>query len=142
MRLPNKLVGKSLTDEQLGNSWSCCLCRGGVWGLPRRVCAGKLIQALRGWARRNHRALFITINTLGKLMFSALPLESKERSFQKVLAVLITFLMWCEENRIRVLTDSGKIPATLSPFSNTLHHLVLSFTTPFKREMEVFFNVS
>lgn len=61
-------------------------------------------------------------------MFSALPLQSKERSFQKVLAVLLTLLIRCEENRMRVITDCGKIPATPSPFSNTLHHLVLSFT--------------
>lgn len=65
-------------------------------------------------------------------MFSALPLESKKRSFQKVLTILITLLIWCEENRIRVITDCGKIPATPPPFSNTLHHLVLSFKIPLK----------
>lgn len=37
--------------------------------------------------------LFIMINA-EKLVFFALPLESKERCFQKVLIVLISLLIW------------------------------------------------
>ena len=50
-------------------------------------------------------------------MFSALPLKSEERNFQKVLTILISLLTWGEENRSKVITDGGKTPATPQPFS-------------------------
>lgn len=129
----NKLVGKSLEIEQLLTPGPASALVG-MWAAPES--AEKSMGVLG-----DGPDLFIMLNA-EKLVFFALPLESKERCFQKVLIVLISLLIWGGENGIRFITNCGKIPATSfhAPFSSTLHYPVLSFKVPFKIEME-FLNV-
>lgn len=63
-------------------------------GAALKVSAGKSRPSAQRGPWKNYRPLFITMTNPGELVFSAPPLESKKRSFHKVLFVLITLLNW------------------------------------------------
>lgn len=81
----NKLVGKSLEIEQL-------LTPGPASALVGMWAASESAEKSMG-VLGDGPDLFIMLNA-EKLVFFALPLESKERCFQKVLIVLISLLIW------------------------------------------------